>query len=154
MGQSWVFQANPKRFDIDAFLNERPKGVSWITPQSSDQMSVGDIVYIWRSKAGGPDYRSGVIAACIIEEPPIERSDDPNTAHYWMTDEDRDVVRKRVELSIRSIYQRVSPIRSEALADDALSKCEFVKGRQQTNFLLTSETAQKLAAYAERVPKR
>ena len=53
--QTWIFQANPDRFDIDRFLDEGPDETLWLVRRQGHQMQIGDQVFIWRSGAM-PDF--------------------------------------------------------------------------------------------------
>ncbi|MGC2185261.1 MAG: EVE domain-containing protein, partial [Terriglobales bacterium] len=56
----WIFQANPKYYDIDSAL-KRLSEQTWLVPQSHKQIQVGDTAYIWRS---GQD--AGIIAVASV----------------------------------------------------------------------------------------
>jgi hypothetical protein len=61
----WIFQGNPKFFDVDQYLRSRTQ-ISWSVNQHQSKIQVGDKVLFWRS---GPD--GGVIAECIVETRPV-----------------------------------------------------------------------------------
>jgi 5-methylcytosine-specific restriction enzyme B len=44
----WIFQANPKYYDIESALKQLSEQ-TWLVPQSHKQIQVGDTTYIWRS---------------------------------------------------------------------------------------------------------
>src|SRR5205823_7045995 len=46
--QWWIFQANPKIFDIDAALRELSE-LTWTVKHEATRAAVGDRVFIWRS---------------------------------------------------------------------------------------------------------
>lgn len=56
---TWIFQGNPKHFDMDTYLTEN-EHITWSVRQKylADQMQVGDIVFIWRSDGGKKAYIS------------------------------------------------------------------------------------------------
>ncbi len=58
--QTWIFQANPDRFDIDRFLDEGPDETLWLVRRQGHQMQIGDQVFIWRS-AGKDHASSGIV---------------------------------------------------------------------------------------------
>src|ERR1019366_5781363 len=65
-GNVWLFQANPKIYDIDRALSELSE-VDWVVRQYRNDIHAGDRVYIWRS---GPE--AGVIATAeVLAEPEI-----------------------------------------------------------------------------------
>jgi 5-methylcytosine-specific restriction enzyme B len=73
----WIFQGNPKQFDVDTYLQKSEK-VTWSIRQKqySEKTSIGDQVFIWRSD-GGKKNSGGVIALCeIISEPYTNQEDE------------------------------------------------------------------------------
>jgi len=46
----WILQANPKLYDIDKALAERPV-IYWRIPQHTDEVDAGDTALIWRAGA-------------------------------------------------------------------------------------------------------
>jgi len=44
----WILQANPKLYEVDAALREKPT-IYWRIPQYSDQVKAGDRALIWRA---------------------------------------------------------------------------------------------------------
>jgi len=52
----WIFQGNPRLFDIDTYVQARDT-VFWLVRQEhlAERMSIGDTVYLWRSDGAIPD---------------------------------------------------------------------------------------------------
>ncbi len=48
VSHAWILQANPKLYEVDAALREKPI-IYWRIPQYSDQVKVGDRALIWRA---------------------------------------------------------------------------------------------------------
>jgi hypothetical protein len=46
---AWVFQGNPKIFDIDDYVARYPELIYWRTPRHQSQITVGDRAIIWRA---------------------------------------------------------------------------------------------------------
>jgi hypothetical protein len=65
---AWIFQGNPKRFDIDDYLC-RYSFIYWSAPTNQREFEVGDRVFIWRS-----GEISGVVAIGTVKELPAPRS--------------------------------------------------------------------------------
>lgn len=66
----WIFQGNPKHFDVDTYLVENNE-VTWGVRQKQfvDDIKIGDKVFIWRAD-GGKKNSGGVIASSeVISEP-------------------------------------------------------------------------------------
>jgi len=51
--QTWVFQGNPARFEIDDYLATQPTRFVWLVSRYAEAMRVGDRVFIYRT--GGED---------------------------------------------------------------------------------------------------
>jgi hypothetical protein len=66
----WVFQGNPKKFDIDDYLGRYPELIYWLTPRNASDIALGDRVFIWRAGEA-----SGAIAVGTVVELP-KRPDD------------------------------------------------------------------------------
>ncbi len=70
---SWIFQANPDDFRVDDYLREN-KEVYWNVNQKMEEISCGDVVYIWRSN-GTEGNPGGIVAKGKIVEYPYEMPD-------------------------------------------------------------------------------
>jgi EVE domain len=72
---TWIVQSNPKLYDIDAALTERPV-IYWRVPQFFEQMAEGDRVLIWRA-----GKQAGVIGTGVLLSDPkhydLSGDDDP-----------------------------------------------------------------------------
>lgn len=64
---AWVFQANPKIYDLDQYLS-RHTFIYWNCPKFADQVQIGMPVFLKRSGPGG-----GVVARGTIAELPVAR---------------------------------------------------------------------------------
>lgn len=62
----WIFQANPKYYDIESALKQLPEQ-TWLTSQSHKQIQVGDTAYIWKS-----GQSAGIIAVASVLTKPAE----------------------------------------------------------------------------------
>ena len=68
LAHSWIFQANPDRFDIDQAL-ERLEVIHWRVPQYANEIIPGDKVVIWRSGKA-----AGIIGVAQVADWPREAS--------------------------------------------------------------------------------
>ena len=66
----WVFQGNPKKFDIDDYLSRYPELIYWRTPRYAKDIAVGDRAFIWRAGS-----ESGAIAVGTVVELPTVATD-------------------------------------------------------------------------------
>ena len=64
MTSTWIFQANPKNYDLDAALQALDR-IWWRVPQHTADVRVGDVVVLWRS-----GKEAGIIGIGRVAEPP------------------------------------------------------------------------------------
>ncbi|USK68587.1 AAA family ATPase [Peribacillus asahii] len=72
----WIFQGNPKRFDVDTYIRENDV-VEWSVRQKQyiDEIKKGDNIFIWRSD-GGDKNTGGIIALTEAITDPYESEED------------------------------------------------------------------------------
>lgn len=61
----WVFQGNPKTFDVDDYLSRYPELIYWRTPRYASEIALGDRAFLWRAGS-----ESGAIAIGSVVELP------------------------------------------------------------------------------------
>lgn len=66
---AWIFQGNPKRFDVDDYLARYPELIYWRVPRYKSEIALGDRVFIWRAGS-----ESGVVASGVVVETPVGAS--------------------------------------------------------------------------------
>jgi len=65
---SWIFQGNPKVFDIDDYLTRYPQLIYWRTPTHKKSIALGDRAFMWRA-----GENAGIIASGkVVELPTLE----------------------------------------------------------------------------------
>ncbi|MEH7495787.1 AAA family ATPase [Neobacillus niacini] len=71
----WIFQGNPKQFDVDTYILEN-EVVEWSIRQKQyvDEINKGDRVFIWRSD-GGNKNTGGIIALCEAATAPVKEEE-------------------------------------------------------------------------------
>lgn len=83
---TWIFQGNPKLYDIDDYLTRYPELIYWRTPTHRGSIALGDRAFLWR--AGD---QSGVVASGVVVELPVIESllkhPEALGADLWMADE-------------------------------------------------------------------
>lgn len=45
----WIFQGNPDRFDVDAYLAGGADRITWQVSKYADKIHIGDLAYLWRA---------------------------------------------------------------------------------------------------------
>jgi predicted HNH restriction endonuclease len=149
--RSWIFQANPKSFDVDRFLAEGFKAFTWLVTKHANQIRVGDRVYIWRASAGEKD-KAGVIAEATVISPVARIASDEHGAVFW-TDADqpqREADRVWLRL-VRRGSGRETLRRDWLLEDGDLKGMLILRQAAGTNFPLTDSEGKRLAKMWARV---
>jgi hypothetical protein len=124
----WLFQGNPKIFDIKAaLLNNELK--TWMVKNHKDKIQEGDKLILWVS-----GEKAGVYALGEIATDPVEMADDPAELKYY-TNPDETGTTLRVILRITENLA-ANPILKEKIAD--IPELKSLKiGLQGTNFSAT-----------------
>ena len=148
---SWIFQGNPKYFDIDDYLSRYPALIYWRTPKHEREIRLGDQAYIWRAGS-----RAGVVAVGQIIELPVERSqvrfEEALSDHLWhekRPDPSEKVVGIEID-EIRLTEEEEMLSRGRILADPVLSENAIIKAPQGTVFRLTPDQDTSLLAFWHR----
>lgn len=134
----WIFQANPRVFDIDRYLQTNGKELWWTVRQRHFQgeMRPGDIVFIWRADGGQPGS-GGIVAKGEITGFPQERPDD--APELWL---DGRKVGVALRVPFRVLEKRLGDRRIPRawLMEDAnFQDLRILRMRNETNYLLTDE---------------
>lgn len=66
---AWIFQGNPKVFDIDDYLARYSQLIYWRAPRYQLDIAIGDRAFIWRAGS-----ESGVVASGVVVEAPVDAS--------------------------------------------------------------------------------
>ena len=78
MSSAWIFQGNPKEWDIAKYVRDVRDGrsdasVSWLVDAHTDRMRAGDRVFLW---ATGDDRVAGILATGHITAAPAVLPED------------------------------------------------------------------------------
>jgi hypothetical protein len=71
MAQCWIFQANPKIFDIIGELKDSYNLSHWTIRQHSHEVQYGDTAFIWKSDAGEGNAGIYAVAKVISDVLPL-----------------------------------------------------------------------------------
>jgi hypothetical protein len=142
--RTWIFQANPDRFDIDGYLATSPPIIQWLARQNARQMGEGDQVFIWRAQGSGDAKLSGIVAEAYIASLPRINEDDAESHPFWRTELPSAEMRARLRLVRIELKDRFQ--RNWLDHDPVMSGAAILKLRAGTNFLLKDEEAARLNA--------
>ena len=147
MATTWIFQANPKRFNIDGFLSTRPATTTFLVTRYADRIATGDRVFIWRSAADDPNIKSGVIAEAEVLAPPMEQQDEEASRPYWLDGSEGTEAAMRVQLRVQRIAQKKEVIQRRWLSEDpVLRDLTILKMANATNYEVRPDLADRLSS--------
>ncbi len=152
MPQTWVFQSNPSRFDIDEFLSTFPRQFSFLVTRYKDEIAPGDQVFVWRSSGDKAKARAGVIAEAAVTRSAELRPDDEAARPYWTNPEEANEVRHRVMLRLVRVANSKEVLRRDWLLEDPILKnLAVLRMASGTNYRVSPEHAARLASLWNKV---
>jgi len=135
--ESWIFQANPKYFDIRAALSE-VKEIRWLVNQGRSDVEVGHDVFFWESGADG-----GVLGQGRVLSDPAPMSDGPETQRFNRLAEKLEGEQIRVRVGVERVFDE--PIkRKDLLKHPTLCTLRILNVPNATNFHLLPHEAWEL----------
>ncbi|MBN2005719.1 MAG: EVE domain-containing protein [Anaerolineae bacterium] len=143
--QIWLFQANPKYFDLLTELSKAQPGETWdwTVTAHRDEMQAGDIVVLWQSGRQG-----GICGIAELINQPYERTTTPNEAEL----QQKPYRRADWWVDLRILRDLNPPIsRAEVKADPVLQNLGVLKFSQGTNYPVLPEEWQIIR---QRIQKR
>ena len=146
--QWWIFQANPKLYNIDAAIRDLPE-LTWTVKHEALRASVGDRVFFWRA-----GREAGVIALGTIIEPPTDRENLPAEEQYVLNLERLGGTQSRV---LVRVDQRLDEplLRTVIAADPRLKELMILQFANYSTFKLPphhADTIQDLIDNIEQPP--
>ncbi|WP_170291562.1 EVE domain-containing protein [Heliobacterium mobile] len=137
---TWIFQGNPKYFNIDDYLEDR-KTIVWSIRQSHfiDEIQIGDEVFVWRAD-GYEKGSGGIVARAIVIERPGYIDDWEN--EYWESDPPKADEVQGAKLLVKEVRLLHGMIRRTDLEkDEHLKGLRILKMRNETNYRLNDTEA-------------
>ena len=146
----WLFQGNPDQFDIDVYL-QKTKKIYWSVSvkKYQQEISIGDIVFLWRAQ-GKNKAISGVVAkSTVIEECKLKNKlNNPINLYdeLWMPES---VEKSEYKVGLLVETFRLQPINNmltaqDFKADPILKESRIIKVRVGSNFSLSQDEAQRI----------
>ena len=130
----WIFQANPRYYDIDGALGELTEN-TWLITRYSNEIKTGDIVFIWESGIDG-----GILAVASVLTKPDHIPEDKDEEKFIKDEERFEGERLRVRLRIDHVLsEKLS--RGTLANHPVISSNEIFRFANATNFRVTEEQA-------------
>ena len=135
--QSWIFQGNPKYYDVEGAIKNLKKH-KWSVRQHKDEIKNGDQVFIWEAGA-----KAGILAKGTIRSDPGKIQEDEEAKPYVKSKEAFKDDETRVIIEVDQVLtKRIS--KTDLAQHPILSKMSILKAPQGTNFKMTIEEADAL----------
>lgn len=126
----WVFQGNPKIYNVMAALNDNML-TTWSVKAHEEKIKVGDKIILWVTGKNQGCYALAEVTSAVYEG-----FDEENQNKYY-TERSSNVLSKRVRISITNNLAP-NPITKEEI--DSFTELRNLKiGLQGTNFAATEE---------------
>lgn len=127
---TWIFQASPAHYDIEASLKTENVEL-WNLRQHASKVNTGDRVLIWIS-----GKKSGIYAVGEVTTQPVDRLDSSTGKSYWKSTGGHQVW-PRVEVRYNRVLLERPLLKRYLEFDAALSNLKILKQPRGTNFSVT-----------------
>jgi hypothetical protein len=135
--RTWIFQANPKLYDLEKALTKL-REQTWLVRQHQDDIHEGDVVYLWIAGKG-----SGIIARATVKSEPQDSMADPAEEEFTIDPEKFGGMQRRVRLIIDRVLPKLLA-RDELSNHPILGSLSIISFPQATNFSVTPDQARAL----------
>ncbi len=135
--RTWIFQANPKLYDLEAALSKLQEQ-TWLVRQHQSDIHEGDVVFLWLA-----GKRSGIVAKTIVKAGPQDLPPDPAEEEFTVDREKFGGTQLRARLSIERVLPTVLS-REELSSHPVLKSLSIISFPQGTNFVVSPEQASAL----------
>jgi hypothetical protein len=133
--QVWIFQANPKLYDIWNALQDQEaiNDFHWTVNQHKTDIKNGDIALIWMS-----GKEAGIYAIADITSNPYEGYESSADTRHWQKSEDRGKMRLLVKCRFSTMLINDPLLRCSIKTNEELSKLSILRQAQGTNFVVSN----------------
>ncbi len=149
--QTWIFQGNPDKFDIDGYVASDEDRISWRANQSREEIRPGDRVFLWRSAGQKTKAVSGIIAECTVVSIPWQGHNDPAAEDGWNEAPASRSDQWHVWLRVECIAHAKQVVKRAWLEHDPVCRdMRILKFAAATNFLVEPRHVERLERLWER----
>jgi len=149
---TWIFQGNPKTFDIDDYLATNLSSIRWQVRQYKNEISIGDTVFLWKS-GGAKEATSGIVAECRVASAVGSQTSDKDLDPFWI-DKSAAIDISSVELLVIRVAKAREVLKYEWLkVDPILRELPILKMARQTNYKVPRRLTLRLRAMWHRTGK-
>ena len=153
----WIFQSNPDRFRIIEWLKKYYNDLSrpdvWSVNRYSDEIKVGDTVFIWKAK-GSESWRGIVAVAKVIEHPDSHIAQEilDMEKKYWTDEKYWEEAKEKPQIWIK--YTKIivdRPLKEYELITEGLGNLSILKNPRGTVFKVTNQEGKKIEKLIEKL---
>lgn len=139
---TWIFQANPNRYDILNAFNDSNIGnsIHGLVNQHKTKIKKGHIGLIWMS-----GKEAGIYAITRINCDPTELNEFPSEMKYWIDSEDSNKKKLRVQMTIIKNLTNCPIAKVKLLENIDLKNLSILNHFQGTNFPVRNEEWNEIA---------
>ncbi|MCX6149890.1 MAG: EVE domain-containing protein [Ignavibacteriales bacterium] len=132
----WIFQANPRRYDILNALSDEKIGseIHWLVNQHRNEISKGHLGIIWLSGSDG-----GIYALTEIISNPQFMREPEDEDKYWIDSSDKGEEKLRVKMKVLKNLVNIPIYKNEIRNTVGLENISIFRQSQGTNFPLTTD---------------
>lgn len=130
---TWIFQANPTRYDIYTSLRLESEE-NWNLNQHAKKIKAGDRALIWLC-----GDTAGIYAVGTIVTNPELKPDSETGQGYWTDKREGKRVKSRVSVRYERILLDNPLLKAYLLCDPALWNLKIIKNARGTNFSVTHD---------------
>jgi 5-methylcytosine-specific restriction endonuclease McrA len=140
---TWIFQGNPKVFDLRGYLDACSGVFTWSVAKYADQIAVGDSVYIWQSQGDDPSSAGAIAEGTVVEAPKLQL-DDVVSAKFWQGPF-TNVEEMRVRVRLNRLAKSKEVLKRNWMKDDSvLRDLLIMKQPAGTTFPVTTAQSRRL----------
>jgi len=132
----WIFQANPRRYDIlNALSDDKINSeIHWLVNQHKKEISKGHLGIIWLSGSEG-----GIYALTEIVSNPQFMREPEDEEKYWIDSSDKGEEKLRVKMKVIKNLVNIPIYKNEIRNTPGLEGISIFRQSQGTNFPLTND---------------
>jgi putative restriction endonuclease len=135
----WIFQGNPKRFDIDRYLRGHDF-IYWGTPRHRDEFRIGDPCFIWRAGVEGGLVAVGRVAELPVPKSQVARPESLGLELYADTTDSGNDMKIGIQLEDKRFSEADGYVpRGVVKSHPILARSQIITAPQGTVFRLTPE---------------
>ncbi len=151
----WIFQGNPKKWDIDKYLTEH-NYVYWSINVNKDRAKAGDKVFIWRAQGRRKSAYGFVGIGTIVERPKLFKDlNHPKSVLKNDIEENDKKVRVGIKLDEIRLTEEQGMINANIIKEHNLFKdSALIKARQGSSFPISKEQFKAISEIWDQKPQQ